>query len=73
MTSLLKHYREHVEMLRAAGARLTEYPCPHCGELIATPIPGDEVNFNTLSTCPHCEEEHIKLFHCDGSVTAEEV
>ena len=72
MGTLLQRYRAHTKRLRRTGAELTEYECPSCGESIEAFVPGPGRVFDSLVICPHCEEQHIKVVHSDGRVTAEE-
>lgn len=59
-----QEYLAWLEKIRASGdaKRLRTYQCPSCSGDIETlsPTRADAV-WDSLSTCPHCEEIHFKV------------
>lgn len=72
MSKVLSGYEAHVERLRMDGVEFAEYPCPYCGEMIASPLRGPGAIVDSLATCPHCEEQYLRVVNCDGRIEAEE-
>lgn len=61
MTTLMKAYTECNDRLKAGGAKLVSFPCPACNSGIETlPAPKGE-QWDSLSSCPHCEALYMKI------------
>ena len=68
MSDLKEAHYEHIAKLIEPGVALTEFKCPECSALISTRIPDSGV-YDTMSTCPECEEIFFKIVHANGRVT----
>lgn len=67
--SLLQDYQRWIANARAAGQPLAGYSCPHCGQAIETLRPSPDVEpFDSLTTCPHCQQLHFKVVWSNGRV-----
>ena len=54
-------YTEYNDQLKAKGIQLTKYPCPCCGmDIEGQPAAKCEV-WDTLSSCPHCDDIYLKV------------
>jgi predicted RNA-binding Zn-ribbon protein involved in translation (DUF1610 family) len=55
-----EEYEAYIAKVRARGVAITEYSCPNCGEEIMTRAAAPGETWDTLSSCPHCDELHMK-------------
>lgn len=68
MSKLNDLYSAHIAVLKKAGVALTEYPCPYCSKTIETRVPAKSDQYDSVTTCPHCEKWHFKVVYDDGRV-----
>jgi len=61
-------YLEWVKNIERKGIVLTEYPCPDCNCNLKTPTPAEGDIYDSMTTCPYCDEHHFKSVNSDGSV-----
>lgn len=59
--SLLEKHIAHIARLRSAKVRILSYQCPKCGETIDTQAAPKGDAWDTLTTCPHCDDLHMKI------------
>lgn len=61
MRKLMGDYLKYVRRVEANGGKLICFKCPDCRQDIKTiPAPRGEV-WDTVSTCPHCEQSFVKI------------
>lgn len=56
-----QQYLDYIAKLEAAGKPVTNYVCPECQGAIKTQAAPDGQGWDTLSSCPHCDELHLKF------------
>jgi hypothetical protein len=56
-----QQYLDYIAKLEAMGKPVTSYVCPECKGAIKTQAAPADQAWDTLSSCPHCEELHLKL------------
>ncbi len=66
--NLLKRYNAHIALMKASRVPLAHYLCPDCNQAIECLIPQHGQVYDSLVTCPHCEQTHFKAVHSDGAV-----
>lgn len=54
-------YTNHVIKTKAAGKPLSGYECPYCGFYLETLTPPKGQLYNSLTTCPVCDEIHYRV------------
>jgi hypothetical protein len=62
LETLTQQHEAYIEKCRARGDHLLSYTAPCCGGVIETraPAPGER-QWDTLATCVHCGEMHMKV------------
>ena len=61
MSTLLESHNAHIEKIKAAGKPVLSNLVPCCNREIETPAPDAGDEWDTLATCPHCNELHMKV------------
>lgn len=57
----MKIYSQWVADMKERGIPTIMYKCPHClGSIVTCKAPAGE-KWDTLSSCPHCDQTHMKL------------
>lgn len=57
----LIQYTAYLTKTRSAGKPLSGYDCPHCGFHLETLTPPKCQLYNSLATCPVCDEIHYRV------------
>lgn len=61
MRKLMGDYLTYIRRVETRGGKLIIFICPDCGQDIKTlPAPAGEI-WDTISTCPHCEQSFVKI------------
>lgn len=65
--SLLQKYHEYNARLREQGTRMLTFQCPNqgCGNDIEVQAAPKGDTWDTLTTCPHCEQMFFRITHHD--------
>lgn len=61
MTTALQDYAAYVARLKDRNVQLLSYCCPHCQGAIETVQPPKGERWDTLASCPHCDEVFMLL------------
>ena len=56
-----QQYLDYIAKLESAGKPITSYVYPECQGAIKTQAAPAGQAWDTLSSCPHCDELHLKL------------
>ncbi|NUZ10188.1 hypothetical protein HUZ36_05285 [Pseudoalteromonas sp. McH1-7] len=58
--------QQYYEHLKAAGVALHDFNCPHCKAQLRTQQNNTKYNWDTLSTCNHCNQVFWKVTFAEG-------
>lgn len=57
----LAYYLAAVQGLKAKGAKLLAYGCPHCRKILKTLAAPQGDTWDSLSKCPHCDKVYMRF------------
>lgn len=57
----LAYYQAAVQALKAKGAKLLAYGCPHCRKILKTLAAPKGEKWDSLSMCPHCDNVYMRF------------
>ncbi|EBS6311375.1 hypothetical protein PL246_09755 [Salmonella enterica] len=61
MRKLMGDYLTYIRQVESRNGKLITFKCPDCNQDIKTlATPAGEV-WDTISTCPHCEQSFVKI------------
>ena len=66
---LKQQYLSHIAKLEQQKVPLASYCCPACDYLIKTHRPAAGDVYDTMTTCPNCEELYFMCVQSNGKVT----